>query len=69
MGVQPPADALYLSWGELDKAVERLAAELLAAEVIEVALLLDVLAGPPLALFLLFSDPSLASSVALSIAL
>ena len=28
MGVQPPADALYLSWEELDSAVERLAAEI-----------------------------------------
>jgi hypoxanthine phosphoribosyltransferase len=28
MGVQPPADALSLSWEELDKAVERLAAEI-----------------------------------------
>jgi len=28
MGVQPPADAIHLSWGELDKAVERLAAEI-----------------------------------------
>ena len=30
MGVQPPADALYLSWEELDSAVERLAAEISA---------------------------------------
>jgi len=28
MGAQPPADALHLSWDELDKAVERLTAEI-----------------------------------------